>query len=197
MWLCHDCDALQHEVPLQARGIARCWRCDAVLRHPIPRALDRSLALVLTSAVLFVIAQGFTLVQFDMQGQRHATTLTGAVMQLWRQDARLLAVLVSLTTQVLPGLQIGALLWVLAPLVQKRAPIRGAQMLRLIGVLMPWGMVEVFVLGVLVALGKLASLGNIVPGEGLWAFGALILVFTAAITTFDMQTAWQRLDAVA
>ncbi|HEU4458685.1 MAG TPA: paraquat-inducible protein A [Methylibium sp.] len=196
MWLCHDCDALQHEVPLQAHGSARCWRCAAVLRQPVPRALDRSLALAVTSAVLFLIAQGFTLVQFDMQGQRHATSLAGAVWTLWEQDARLLAALVSLTTQVLPALQIGALLWVLAPLVQRRAPPFGATVLRLIGKLMPWGMVEVFVLGTLVALGKLHSLGTVVPGPGLWAFGALIFAFAAAVSSFDTQAAWQRLEAV-
>lgn len=196
MWLCHDCDALQAEVPLQAGGTAHCWRCDAVLRQPIAHPLDRSLALTSAAAVLFLIAQSFVLVSFDMQGQQHSTSLWGAVLTLWRQDAHLLAGLVFVTTQLLPALEIGALLWVLGPLVRLRRPAGGAQVLRVLGWLRPWGMVEVFVLGALVALVKLTHLGTVVPGVALWAFGALIVVFTAAATSFDRHVAWQRMEAL-
>lgn len=197
MWLCHDCDALQAEVPLQAGGSARCWRCDAVLRQPVAHALDRSLALVSAAAILFVIAQSFVLVSFDMQGQRHSTSLWGAVHTLWQQDARLLASLVFATTQLLPAIELGALLWLLLPLVRLRRPPGGERVLRVLGWLRPWGMVEVFVLGVLVALVKLTHIGTVVPGVALWAFGALILVFAAAATSFDTRAAWQRMEALA
>jgi paraquat-inducible protein A len=58
-------------------------------------------------------------------------------------------------------------------------------------------MVEVFVLGVLVALVKLSHIGIVVPGLALWAFGGLIVVFAAAATSFDTQAAWQRMEALA
>jgi paraquat-inducible protein A len=57
----------------------------------------------------------------------------------------------------------------------------------------PWGMVEVFVLGTLVAVVKLAHLATVVPGVALWSFGALIVVLCVANAGFDVEQAWQRL----
>lgn len=196
MWVCHDCDALQREVTLQPGGTARCWRCGAVLRRPVPRALDRTLALTIAAAIVFVVALSFPLVALDMQGQTHSTSLWGAVQTLWRQDARLLAVLVFVTTQLMPALELSALIWLLWPLVQKRRPWGGTWVLRALAALRPWGMVEVFVLGVLVALVKLTHIASVVPGVALWAFGALIVLFATAVAAFDMHAAWQRMEAL-
>ena len=50
-------------------------------------------------------------------------------------------------------------------------------MLRVLRAVQPWGMVEVFMLGVLVSLVKLAHLASVVPGIALWSFAALMLLF--------------------
>jgi paraquat-inducible protein A len=196
MWVCHDCDALQREVLLKPGATAQCWRCAAVLRRPVPRTLDRTLALTIAAAVVFVIASAFPLVSLDMQGQTHSTSLWGAVATLWEQDARLLAALVFTTTQALPALELAVLIWLLAPLVRQRRPLGGPWLLRALAALRPWGMVEVFVLGVLVALVKMTSIATVVPGVALWAFGALIVLFASAVATFDPHAAWQRLEAL-
>jgi paraquat-inducible protein A len=51
-------------------------------------------------------------------------------------------------------------------------------------------MTQVFILGVLVALVKLAHLAHVVPGVALWAFGGLIVLLTAAGSTFNMHEMW-------
>jgi paraquat-inducible protein A len=51
-------------------------------------------------------------------------------------------------------------------------------------------MTQVFILGVLVALVKLAHLAHVVPGVALWAFGGLILSLTAAVATFNTHELW-------
>ena len=81
----------------------------------------------------------------------------------------------------------------LLPLALGRQPLAGARVLRALWVVKPWGMVEVFMLGVLVALVKLAHLASVVPGVALWSFGALILVFAAAAASFDAEQAWAKL----
>lgn len=194
MKACHDCDALQHEVALEPGGLARCWRCDAVLYRGPHHAIDRTLALSLAASVLFLLALSFPLVELDMQGRQHSTTLWGAVTTLWRQDAALVAVLVAVTTVLMPALQLGAMLWLLLPLALQRRPAGGVRVLRALLLVQPWGMVEVFVLGVLVALVKLAHIASVIPGIALWSFGGLICVFAAAAANFDAQQAWERLD---
>ena len=196
MKACHDCDALQHAVPLQSGGVARCWRCAAVLYRRSRHGLETTLALTLAAAVLFVMANVFPIVSLELQGQRTATSLWGAVQSLWDQDVPLLALLVFATTMLLPALDLASMLWLLLPLALGHQPLAGALVLRALLVVKPWGMVEVFMLGVLVALVKLAHLASVVPGVALWSFGALILVFAAAAASFDAEQTWAKLSAV-
>jgi paraquat-inducible protein A len=57
-----------------------------------------------------------------------------------------------------------------------------------------WSMVEVFLLGVLVALVKLLHLASVVPGVALWSFGAMMLLHAAAWSAFDARALWARLE---
>ena len=201
MWACHDCDALQREVSLPSGGSARCWRCGALLCRACDdddtAAVERTLALTLAAAVLFVVALAFPLVGLDMQGSRHSTTLGGAVATLWQQDSKLVATLVATTTMLLPSLELGAMLWLLLPLSLGQRPAAGREVLRGLLAIRPWGMVEVFVLGVLVALVKLASIASVLPGVALWCFGGLIFLFAAAAASFDAHQTWHRLEVAA
>jgi paraquat-inducible protein A len=69
------------------------------------------------------------------------------------------------------------------------------RVLRALQAIRPWGMVEVFMLGVLVALVKLAHIATVEPGLALWSFGSLIVVFAAAAASFDADLAWAHLEA--
>lgn len=193
MQACPECDALQRPVPLQSGGMARCWRCGAVLYRRRRHGQDATLALTLAAAVLFGLANGFPLVGLDLQGQTRDTSLWGAVATLWDQDMALLAALVFATTLALPAFDLAAMLWLLLPLALGRRPIAGALVLRGLLAIRPWGMVEVFMLGVLVALVKLAHLATVVPGVALWSFGAVIVLMAAAAASFDADLAWARL----
>jgi paraquat-inducible protein A len=53
-------------------------------------------------------------------------------------------------------------------------------------------MTEVLILGMLVALVKLAHIANVVPGVALWSFGALMMLLAAASSAFDPRALWQR-----
>lgn len=195
MQACPECDALQRPVPLQSGGMARCWRCGAVLYRRRRHGLDVTLALTLAAAVCFVLGNAYPLVALDLRGQTHATSLWGAVTTLWRQDVPLLVALVAATTMLLPAFDLGAMLWLLLPLALGRRPLAGARVLRALLAVRPWGMVEVFMLGVLVAVVKLGHIASVVPGVALWCYGALMLLFAAAAASFDADLAWSRLGA--
>ena len=66
--------------------------------------------------------------------------------------------------------------------------------LRALQAVRPWGMVEVFILGMLVSLVKLSGMATVVPGPGLWSFGGLLMTIAAAVATFDARSIWARLD---
>jgi paraquat-inducible protein A len=53
-------------------------------------------------------------------------------------------------------------------------------------------MIEVFILGVIVALVKLTHYGSVIPGIALWSFGVLPLLLAAAASSFDVRDVWDR-----
>ena len=187
---CHECDLLQREVPLQGGGIARCGRCGAELYRDRPASVDRSLALTAGALLLFIIANSFPILGLALQGQVINTTLFGAVERLWDEDMKSVAALVFVTTIAMPALELLALTYLLAPVRLGRVPPYFALVFRTLQAVKPWGMVEVFMLGVLVSLVKLAHLAGIVPGIALWSFAALMLVMAALASVFDPRTLW-------
>lgn len=187
---CHECDLLQREPILPPGGVACCRRCNAVLYRDIPDSIDRGLAYALGAAILFIVANIFPIVGLEVQGTLNATSLYGAVEKIWDNDMKGVAALVFATTILIPAVEISLMLYVLLPLKFGRLPGELASILRIVQSVRPWSMTQVFILGVLVALVKLAHLAHVVPGVALWAFGGLIVLLTAAGSTFNMHEMW-------
>lgn len=192
--VCHDCDLLQREVTLAAGETARCVRCGAVLYRNQPDGLNRTLAYMVAAAVLFALANAFPIVGLDAQGNRTSTTLFGTVRALYDGDMLSVAALVFVTTILMPAIHIGVMLYMLVPLKLGRVPRGLPAIFRIVHAVRPWGMVEVFMLGTLVALAKLAALASVIPGIALWSFGVLMFVVAAAAGSFDMRALWARVE---
>lgn len=195
-WLvaCHDCD-LVHRLPVQVPGTMLCRRCGAVLCRRKPNSIERSLALTLTALILFALSNSFPFLAMQSGGFVQQTTLLTGVQELWRQELYGLATLVLFTCVLVPLLQMLGLLCILLPLRLGRRPMRGAaHLLRLVQEIAPWGMMEVFMIGILVALVKLGHMATIVPGISVFSFGALIFAMAAAFAALDPPLLWQHLD---
>jgi paraquat-inducible protein A len=191
---CHDCDLLHRlgEVPVGSRAL--CRRCGGVLRRRRRRSIERTLALVLGAAVLFAVANTFPFLSFDMKGQETRTTLVTGVKDLWQQDYPELAALVLLTIFLAPLLQIAILLYVLLPLHWGRVPWQMPRAFRLLRRVEPWSMMEVFMIGILVAIVKLLDMARIEPGLSLWAFVLLFLLVSGAVASLDPHAVWERAE---
>ncbi len=190
---CRECDLLQHEIVLPPHAEALCLRCGAQLYRQTLHGSDTTLAFTLASVLLFLLANFFPLVQLKLQGNQVSSTLFGAVTTLASQDLLSVALLVFGTTIVVPGIEMAAMLYLLLP---RRLGITvpgRALTFRLIELLRPWGMIEVFMLGVLVSVVKMATFATVVPGVALWSFGALMLTLAAAAHFFNPRDLWQRM----
>ena len=191
---CPDCDLL-NRLDGPAAATLLCARCGAVLRRHRPNSIDRTLALVVAALLLFALANAFPFLAMQTGGLVQETTLLSGVHELWRQDLRLLAALVFCTCVLVPAAQLAGLLTILLPLqLGRRPPPGAARILRLVQAAAPWGMMEVFMLGILVALVKLGHMATIVPGVSVFSFAALIVVMAAALSTLDPALIWARLD---
>jgi paraquat-inducible protein A len=189
---CHECDLLQTEPQLTPGQTASCVRCGAFLARNPPDSIDRTLALTLTAAVLYVIANIHPLVGLEMQGRLVAVTLFEAVRVLWQDGMMPVAALVFGTALLFPLLELVMILLVLVPLRLGRVSPRLAPFFRLVRSLKPWGMVDVFLLGMLVSLVKLSHLASVILSTAFWAMAGLILALTFAGRAFDTRLLWQQ-----
>lgn len=190
--VCEECDAVHRRPVLKRAEVAHCQRCGAEMERDTGRRQQRLLPLTVASLIMFVIANSFPIVQIELQGLTSQTTLVGAVTVLGQEGMSLVALLVLLTTISFPLLQLLVLLYLLLPSTHgvQRPGVKG--LLRLMQIVRPWGMVEVFLLGVLVAVVKLSNMANVIPGVALWAFGVLTVLLTVVVS-FNPRYLWRSL----
>ncbi len=191
---CRECDLLQREITLPAGGAARCRRCGALLYRNIRHDLDRTVAYLLSAAVLYLIANVYPIVGLEAQGVLNTTTLFGAVLALLNQGLPAVALLVFVTAILAPAVELAAMLYLLLPLKLGRVPVGFAIILRAVREVMQWNMIEVFMLGLLVSIVKLATFASVVPDLALWSLAGLTLMMTAAAASFDPHAIWARAE---
>ena len=191
---CPECDLLLKEIELLPGGSACCACCGSTLYRNTPDSLDQTLAYILAAAILFIIANIYPILGIEIKGTRNATNLFGAVRSLWNQDMHAIASLVCATTIVLPSIELAMMVYILLPLKINIKPPGTAMILRFLQSIKPWGMVEVFMLGILVSLVKLNDQSSLIPGVALWSFLGLTLLLAAAAATFNAREVWNRLD---
>jgi paraquat-inducible protein A len=151
------------------------------------------MALTVAGLILFVVANSFPFLGFKIQAQVHETLLITGVQELYHQGMWILATVVLLTTIVLPAAQMLGLLYMLVPLRLNRIPWKLKEVFRFIQSLRPWAMMEVFMLGILVSIVKLAKMATIVPGIAAFAFMALIFILAASMAVLDPHAVWERI----
>jgi paraquat-inducible protein A len=192
---CHECDLLFRK-PLRLQGqVVSCTRCGASLKgvHGSSLQLDRICAVTLAALIVFCIAQAFPVIELKANGMTSEATLSDAVRSLWTDNMRLVAIMVFCSSILFPLIELLALLYVLVPLRIRKLPPHFSGMLRVVQLLRPWGMVEVFMLGVLVTIVKMVSVAQVIPGTGLFAFGALT-VMLGVVAAFDPSGLWEICD---
>ena len=189
---CHECDLIHRVKPLPKKGVANCIRCGSVLYRHKSNTLERTLALSLAGLVLFLVANWFPFLSLKMETQVHQTNLITGIEVLYNQGMQPLAILVLLTTILAPLVQLLGMLYVLLPLRHDRVPPKFAPIFRLVRGLETWSMMEVFMLGILVSVVKLAKMAQIVPGIAIFSFFGLIVVLAAANVSLDPHEIWDR-----
>lgn len=193
LYLCHECDCLHELSRLSVGQKSFCSCCGAGIISK--RTVDQttSIALMLSAIPMFVIANVFPLITLDLAGHTQAGLLITGVFQLWASGLWPLAVLVFCTTILLPGLYLLGLLYVLLPIQMGKALPGAGVMFRWLNHIEVWNMLEIYLLGILVALTKLGTIADLVLGPALYAFVALILINALNGSILDKHAVWEKI----
>ncbi|MCY1195368.1 MAG: paraquat-inducible protein A [Achromobacter veterisilvae] len=175
---CEHCASIYRRHRLEPGETANCARCGAILWRYSGLTLSNWLALAIAALIVFGVANAYPVASMSVQGMTQQASLLDAISITWRQRHEVVAVMTGLAGFALPLLQLTVLLWVLGPLSRGSEPVAFRAAMRLLGVLRPWCMIPVFLLGVLVAVVKLAGMAAVSPGIGLGAFGLLTILLT-------------------
>jgi paraquat-inducible protein A len=190
--ICEHCDSLYEALPLQKGETASCKRCGAVLARAPRLNLEQLLALTLAAAVLFVFANVFPVINISMQGLSNEVTLWASVEALAQGRITLIALVAGLSIILAPMLQIILLFWVLAHAHAGMVAPGFKLCMRTLEHLRPWSMLEVCMLGILVAIVKLSGMLDVHAGVGLWAM-AMLMVLIILIAGKGTRRLWSEL----
>ncbi|MDB5988512.1 MAG: paraquat-inducible protein [Nevskia sp.] len=193
--ICKYCDSVYQRTPLGRREIARCAQCGAELYHYRQIDVDTMLALTVASLFAFVIANIFPIAMLEAQGRSSEANLWQAIIASFRSGAAPIGALAATTVFFFPLLQLCLFAYVLLPLRLAQVPSGFNWVMHALRQMQPWAMVEVFMLGVLVAVVKLGDVATVTPLAGTWGFALLTLLLTL-LNSYDLRELWDRASAL-
>ena len=191
---CEECDLLQRVPSLPEGGKAICSRCGHVLAARPAHSPEVPLALTLTAIVAYLIAQVEPMMGLSAVGRTASTTVMGGAYQMWIDGEPGTAAIVLFCVVIAPAVYLACVLAVLLASRQPRVPHWVGETLRWGLHMAPWSMYEVMMLGVLVALVKIAEMADVDAGLGMYGLGALVVLFPAIALTLDTEDIWRRIE---
>ncbi|QJD59703.1 paraquat-inducible protein A [Pseudomonas sp. gcc21] len=191
--ICEHCDSVYQRPNLAPKQTAHCQRCGALLERGRHLTTDQLLALTVAAAILFMLANTFPIVEISMQGLSNAATLWESVEALAEGRITIIALVAGLSIIFAPALQIILLGWVLYYARSGRIAPGFRTCMRALEHLRPWSMLEVCLLGILIAIIKLAGMLEVHAGLGLWAM-AMLTVLVILISGRDVRDLWNELQ---
>ncbi len=189
---CEYCGLAQHVGRLSPRETARCSRCNSVLKEEPAGNRAMTAALSLAALFLYVPANIYPILRMQYLGRFSENTVWDGVVRLFQDGMWFVAIVVFLASIVVPLLKLLGLFFLVSPLRAKRTQRLRTKIYKLICVIGPWAMLDVFLLSVLVALVKLGDMATVVPGPGIIAFTGVVVLTLLASSSFDPRLIWEE-----
>ncbi len=189
---CPDCDLLHALPPLRRGATARCRRCRAVLLRRRRHGLQNAYLLTLAAAPLFLVANIFPFLILELPGGAQSSRLLSAAWALVEHEMPVVGLLVFFLTFVAPATVLTVDLLVLGPLSHGKRLPGAARLFRWTAHLRPWAMLDVYLLGIMVAYVKLRDMATVDFGPAFFAFVVTLLLLVAADAVLEPGQVWQR-----
>jgi len=195
---CDECDVVHHIPPLKRGERFVCDRCGHVLLNFREHVEKLILGTGFSSLLMFLFALAFPFLGFSSNGAERSVTLYNIVSMLITQDYLILSIFVSLALFVFPIAYLMTVLLLVWSLRNRFISLTTKLYLtRWVVVIQPWLLVDVFLVGILVALVKMNSMADIELGLSFWAFCAHALLLLKTVTLLDRRWLWNSVAGQA
>ncbi len=193
---CRQCGQLSR-LPQPPAARAHCPRCGAVLRTRIRNSVGRTWALVVAAFILYVPANVLPMLTTTQLGHSESNTILGGIKYFVDTGDLLLAAVIFAASIVVPLTKLLVLCYLLISVQRKSRwrPKDRTRLFRMIALIGPWSMLDVFVVALMVALVHAGALANIEAEPAALFFAAVVLITMFAAMTFDSRLIWDRMEA--
>jgi paraquat-inducible protein A len=191
---CHECDLLVRRNHGAAGTQALCPRCGCVLHKPVSESINKSLAMSMTGLILYIPANFLPIMTLEMIGLSNSNTMIKGVIQLFQGGYWWMSLLVFMCSMVVPLIQLILLFciclfvkfgWYSALLIK---------MTRALSHINEWAMLDVYMLGILVAFVKMMDMGDLIVGTGMFCYISLLVTAVYATSSFDAHLIWEEME---
>ncbi len=194
-WLmCHSCAELQKIVAISNSNEMVCCNCNTVLHIGYGRWLGWASSLSVTALFLFFMSNAFPFMTLEVGSQAQTATILDGFWALFERSQWLLAGLVITTVFLFPLFEIFAFLYLLIPYNLKMKIPGQRSVLRWLVQAQSWSMLEVFLVGMLVASVKLNDMAVLKFNVGSYSFFILVGVLLLAYMKLDRRRMWSWIE---
>lgn len=189
---CHTCGKV---APVT---LGDCPRCGSHLHLRKPDSIQRTIALMIAAAALYIPANILPIMTVVELGDITENTIFSGMMAFWRQGAYPIAIVIFTASILIPLLKMISLTWLCLAATGKTHPSPGmlGKVYWFTELLGRWSMVDIFVVGILVALVQLGNYMTITPGPGALAFAGVVVLTMFAAMSFEPRLLWDRLETL-
>ncbi|MBL6752055.1 MAG: paraquat-inducible protein A [Nevskia sp.] len=171
-----------------------CPRCDNALHRRKPDSLRRCTAFLVAAAILYVPANLLPIMHTAKLFDVEDNTILSGVVELWKDGAWDLAVIVFVASIAVPLLKIAGL--ALLMLSVRRASGRHradrARLYRVMELIGRWSMLDVFVVALLLTLVRFGVFAQVRAGPGVIPFCAVVVLTMLSTMSFDPRLIWDE-----
>ena len=197
MVACPSCDLLFNVAQMPDDTSARCPRCGTALTTRSSKDNERLVVFSATALGMLVLACSFPFMEFGRAGLENSTTIPQIVAALWTSGMPWLSTLVGLFIIILPAVTMFMMLVIGWCLWRSLAVSWLRPLCSLVFHCTHWSMAEVFFVGVLVSLIKVAKMATIVLGASFWAYAVFTILFTLTLLSLDRFQIWRQVDELS
>lgn len=190
---CPECDLLMTNIQLKEDEHINCNRCGALLNTYSNDMLNKSLALVLTALFLFIPASFLPILKIDILDLSRESSVWDSVLGLYHSDMRFISILVLLCGLAIPLCKLTCQLYVLLAIKFNKTKYIACDLFKMYQELKEWGMLEIYLLGILVSIVKLHGMAVLHIGLGLICFIMLLFVQVWLEIVMNPPQTWRLL----
>ena len=193
---CPECDLLIDTTDAIEEGyVSECPRCRYIIEHPMRLSIRNNFVCVFTGLVFYFPAMLLPMMKLTMLGNSEAMSILSCLQELLNTENFGAAMLVFFTLIFVPLAKMMLIIFISTRIYYKAKTHYLAASFKFYNYLNRWGMLDIFILSIMVSAIKLNDKAELEPGLGLYAF--VILLISSALQTqlLNKKLMWRLIES--